>query len=91
MTLRFEVDQAEAFRLGINVPKSTIHIEVNPSSLSQDVRNQIADRLDGIDVCKLALHAPENRNKPIQQRRIVAVRPTFDGLMDAIRKEERMI
>lgn len=50
MKLRFSVDQAEAFRLGIDVPKPIITIEVAPTELDAKTRHLIADRLDGIDV-----------------------------------------
>lgn len=50
MKLRFSVDQAEAFRRGIDVPKSIVTIEVDPAKLPEEARNLIADRLDGIDV-----------------------------------------
>lgn len=53
MTLRFEVDQAEAFRQGVNVPKSTNHLDIDPSKLPPDKRGLIADRLVGIDVMML--------------------------------------
>ena len=53
MKLRFEVNQAEAFRRGINIEKSVHVIDVDPSTLDQDKRNLIADRLEGIDVCQL--------------------------------------
>jgi len=53
MVLRFEVNQAEAFRRGVNVPKSIVHLDVDPSTLSQEDRDFIADRLNGIDVHEL--------------------------------------
>lgn len=81
MTLRFEVDQATAFRRGVNVPKSTNHIEVDPETLSQKERDLIADRLNGIDVC--ALDAKGNK-----LQRIVAEVPTYDSLLYAICQNE---
>ena len=88
MKLRFEVVQAEAFRRGIDVPKSIVTVEVNPSELSQEQRNLIADRLDGIDVCLLAgrqggkpVKVRDTNRKPV---RIQAKLPTFESLMEAV-------
>ena len=92
MILRFEVDQAEAFRQGINVPKSTNHLDVDPSTLSQEERNLIADRLRGIDVLKIeARRAPAGKMNPDPDytERIVAKLPSFESLMEAIREDER--
>jgi hypothetical protein len=91
MVLRFEVDQAAAFRQGVNVEKSTNHIEVNPSTLSQEERSLIADRLEGIDVVWLcALSQKGKVGHPDEKyqgkaRRIVAKLPTFEALMKAIK------
>lgn len=91
MKLRFEVDQAEAFRRGIDVPKSIVSIEVNPAELSQEQRNLIADRLNGIDVCRLALirdgALPGDRHG--QPNRVVAKVPTFESMMEAIEEDQR--
>jgi hypothetical protein len=104
MKLRFRVDQAESFRRGIDCPKSIVTIDVDPSGLDQDIRNLIADRLVGIDVCEL----DKNRQKcgeeraidtgdPINGRmidwkfcplQIEATEPSFEALMRAIRQNE---
>jgi hypothetical protein len=95
MKLRFEVDQAEAFRRGIDVPKSIVTIEVNPADLSQEQRNLIADRLDGIDVCRLAgvldglLDGKPLRDRHGKLFRILAKLPTFESLMEAIAEDEQ--
>jgi hypothetical protein len=102
MVLRFEVDQAEAFRLGVNVPKSTNHLEVDPSKLTQEDRNLIADRLDGIDVCELSEgggmmqepnpQADGRRAVPNTiPMRITAKLPTLESLMEAIRENEKAV
>ena|ERR1035437_3194611 len=103
MVLRFEVNQAEAFRQGIDVPKSTNHIEVDPAKLTQEDRNLLADRLDGIDVSQLDEHGkkmsdfnPEcdgrdERAEPNIPRRIVAKLPTLRALMEAIRENEKQV
>ncbi len=91
MKLRFEVDQAEAFRRGIDVPKSIVTIEVIPADRAQEQRNLIADRLDGIDVCQIAGIldgiAKDRNGKPF---RIVAKLPTFESLMEAIAEDEQI-
>jgi hypothetical protein len=95
MVLRFEVNQAEAFRKGVNVPKSTNHLDVDPAKLSQEERDLIADRLDGIDVCKMEaggkLVGGNFQPTGAAQRsnsRVVAKLPTFEALMDAIRENQ---
>ena len=84
MKLRFEVDQAEAFRRGIDVPKSIVTVEANPADLSQEHRDLIADRLDGIDVRQLVGSRDGNGKLP----RIMAELPTFESLMEAIVADE---
>lgn len=90
MKLRFEVDQANAFRQGIDVPKSIVTIEINPAEISQEQRNLIADRLDGIDVCQIAGRldgeAKDQNRKPF---RVMAKLPTFESLMGAIAEDEQ--
>lgn len=78
MTLRFEVNQAESFRRGIDVDKSTNHLKIDPNKLSQEDRNLIADHLVGIDVVQ----------KKDKTKRIIAITPSFESLMEAIRKDE---
>ena len=102
MVLRFEVDQAEAFRLGVDVPKSTNHLEVDPSKLTQVDRNLIADRLDGIDVCELNDSGQKMQEsnpradglRDVPNRipmRITAKLPTLEALMEAIRENEKEV
>lgn len=104
MILRFEVNQAEAFRRGINVERSTNHLDVNPSQLSQEERNLIADRLDGIDVCRLEVDSDGNakraavwpeeeattdaQQKTNRAARIMAKARNYEALMEAIRENQ---
>ena len=97
MLLRFDVSQAECFRRGIDCPKSTVTIEVKPSELSQDDRNLIADRMNGIDVYRMsrryitnpATVAMNRDPKPSRSnQRIMAITPDFKGLMDAVREND---
>ena len=95
MKLRFEVDQAEAFRQGIDVPKSIVTIEVNPAELSQKQRDLIADRLSGIDVCQAAgildgvMDGKPRRDRSGNPFRIMVKLPTFESLMEAIAEDEQ--
>src|SRR5689334_21765016 len=87
MRIRFEVDQAESFRMGIHARTSVVSIDVNPRNLSEAHRNMIADRLDGIDVVKL-----DYKNSQIVKLydgdggpvRIKAKVPTWEAFMDAV-------
>lgn len=72
MTLRVEINQAEAFRRGIDAPKSIAHVEVDPSKLDTATRNLIADHLSGID-----LFAD-------QDKRLVVVEPTLAAIIAAL-------
>ena|SRR6266571_5275537 len=96
MTLRFEVDQAEACRQGVDVPKSTCHLDVDPSKLSQEERNLIADRLVGIDVTRFEANWDGIKKAlPVSwdstKGRIIAPLPTFEGLIKAIRENETKV
>jgi hypothetical protein len=97
MNLRFEVNRAEALRHGLDIPKSTVTIQVRASNLTPEQKRLIADRLDGIDVVKLhydpRTHVPQKtyylnstrRNAPKREPvRIQANLPTFDAMMEAI-------
>ena len=102
MVLRFEVNQAEAFRRGVNVQKSTNHLNVDPAELPQDVRDLIADRLEGIDVLELDEagekvfwpnpEADGHREVPNSiPKRITAKLPTFDALLEAIKENDAQV
>jgi hypothetical protein len=86
MKLRFEVDQAECFRKGIDCPKSVVTIEVNPSDIPQEERNLIADRLDGIDVCEItAAGTIKVQGRPVL---VLAKDPSYQGLIEAVRANQ---
>lgn len=89
MKLRFEVNQAEAFRRGINLEKSIHVLDVDPSKLDQATRNLIADRLRGIDVCKLSTSHENGKLVPwLTYGKIMAMEPTFACLLEAIKENE---
>jgi hypothetical protein len=101
--LRFEVDQAEAFRRGIDCPKSIVTVEVDPADLTQEQRDLVADRLSGIDVFPLewvgennTTHSPPKSVADFHRRvrshaLIVASLPTFDALMSAVVGNDRAL
>jgi hypothetical protein len=45
MNILADVDQAECFRQGVNAPSSTVKIDVDPKTLTEDQRNFVADHL----------------------------------------------
>ena len=104
MKLRFAINQPGCLIEGIGAPKSIATVEVNPAKLSKGDCRLIADRLSGINVCRIEVHADLNGvsrlgwghtmsgdSKFIRckgQDLIVAEMPDFDSLMRAIRDNE---
>lgn len=91
--VRFDVNQAEAFRQGLECSKPIAVLELSPKDLDQETRNLIADRLAGMDVLELHLDANGDREKLPSRKarghaRIKAKLPTFEALMAAIRENE---
>lgn len=96
MKLRFHVNQAEALRLGVNCPRSTVLVEVDPATIPQQERNFLSERMDGIDVCfgmlqngkvqpTLRLLESGYHFRPV---RITASLPTYESLMEAVRSDD---
>jgi hypothetical protein len=94
MKLRFNVDQGACLRAGLDHPAPTAVIDVNPGQIKLDVRNLIADRLIGIDVCQL-WNSDKGTNKSVDPSgnpvRIVADSPTFEGLVKAVLKDAQIV
>lgn len=90
MFLRFRINQAEALRRGIDAPRSIVGIEVDPAKLTQADRNLIADRMEGINVCKLTLHRGRvvKNTDPNQVDLLMADDATLEALLDAVRADE---
>jgi hypothetical protein len=66
-----DVDQAECLRFGVDAPSSTVKIDVDPESLTEEQRNFVADNLyDG-------LRFPSHKNGDICP-------PTYEGFMAAV-------
>ena len=100
MKLRFEVDQADSFRRGIDRPKSIVSIEINPADLPDDTRSLIADHLAGIDVLQFFYHNGEIiRGYPIKElshtsrepKRIVARAANIEALVEAVKANDHFI
>jgi hypothetical protein len=100
MKLRFEVDQADSFRRGIDRPKSIISIEVNPADIPEHVRSVIANHLVGIDVLQLFYHNGEViKGYPIRElsytshepKRIVANAGNLEALVEAVKENDHTI
>lgn len=94
MKLRFEVDQAEAFRRGVNCPKKLVTVEVDPADLSQSLREKIAARMVGADVyCARVdsdLVSLTILIRPARDR-LLASLPTWEGFLEALREDEARI
>jgi hypothetical protein len=100
MKLRFEVDQADSFRRGIDRSKSIVTIDVNPADLSEEARSLIADHLVGIDILQFFYHNGEViKGYPIRElsctsrepKRIVAKAVNIESLSDAIKANDNFI
>ena len=94
MKLRFEIDQADSFRHGIDRPKSIVSIDVNPADIPDAQRHLLAEHLDGIDVLQLFYHHGEViKGHPIKElcrtnrepKRIVAKAANLESLLAATR------
>src|SRR5688500_8771417 len=92
MKLRFEVDQAECFRRGVDCPKSIVTVEVDPAKLKQADRDLIAYRHKGIDIVHVTiLESGRGRVKVRENNAAVRLKanlPTFESLMEAVRDDE---
>jgi hypothetical protein len=89
--LRFDVDQAACFRAGIDHATTTAVVDIDSSKLPCTERDLIADRLHGIDVCKLWNSNTGTAKMFTAERfpvRIEAKAPTYEALLIAIRENE---
>lgn len=94
MKLRFDVDQAACARAGVGDCGPIAVIEVNAAQIKVDVRNLIADRLIGNDVCQL-WNSEQGTRKSVDAKgnpvRLVADAPTFEALMKAVLKDAQIV
>jgi hypothetical protein len=72
MKIVCSVDQAECLRHGVDAPSSTVKIEVDPKSLSEELRNFVADELyEGLRFPRTPMCA--------------ICPPTYEGLIAAVK------
>jgi hypothetical protein len=94
MKLRFDVDQAACVRAGIGQCDPTVIVEVDAARIKLDVRNLIADRLIGNDVCQL-WNSEKGTSKSVDFNghpvRLVAEAPTFEALVKAVQKDAQIV
>ncbi|MGA2659645.1 MAG: hypothetical protein ABSH34_19235 [Verrucomicrobiota bacterium] len=100
MKLRFEIDQADSFRHGIDRSKSIVSVDVNPADLPQETRSLIAEHLVGIDVLQFFYHDGQViKGHPIRElsytsrepKRIVAKAVNLEALVEAIKLNDTFI
>lgn len=100
MKLRFELDQAEALRRGIETHEASITIEVDLATLPENERHLLAVRMNDIDV--MAMRAEQTfgidlvtgrlwsytGKTVVSGTRIKASEPTYEALIQAVRQDE---
>ena len=101
MKLRFKIDISEAFMSGIDVASEDAEIEVNPATLTQEMRDMIGPRLVGFDVCELRIDEDALRKARVglivakdrdeRPRMITATQPTFEALVEAIKASDQQL
>jgi hypothetical protein len=89
--LRFEVDQAEAFRRGVDCPKRLVTVDVDPANLTQALREAIAARMVGTTVHCAYVRADVQTHTILigpTDNRLLASLPTWEGFLEALREDE---
>lgn len=101
MKIKFCIDQAALLRDGIDGPNS-MTFEKDPASLDQETRNLLAARIDNrgtlyrlrvadpIRAAKARINGTEVETEMTNEK-IVAKRPTFESLMEAVREDEERL
>jgi len=92
------VNQAECLRRGIDAPKSIVTIEVIPAEIPPELRELIAKRMSGIDVCELSADGKKHyhQQNELENGRgdeprgflIQADEPSMAGMLMAVIKNE---
>lgn len=94
MKLRFDLDPAASLREGAQQCVSPTVIEVDVAKVKLDVRNLIADRLIGNDVCQL-WNSERGTSKSVDAKgnpvRLIAEAPTFEALIKALLKDAQIV
>jgi hypothetical protein len=94
MKLRFDLDQAACARAGLTNCASPVLIDVDAATVKLDIRNLLADRLIGNDVCQL-WNSDKGTTKSVDANgnpiRLVAEAPTFEALTKALHKDAQIV
>ena len=94
MKLRFDLDQAACARAGLTNCASPVLIDVDAATIKLDIRNLLADRLIGNDVCQL-WNSEKGTNKSVDPSgnpiRLIAEAPTFEALTKALHKDAQIV
>ena len=105
MKLRFQVNQSEAFRRGVDAPNSIVAVDVDPGKLDQRTRELISSRLRGIDVVQLAVDEEGNvipRFQSLSEAEVqsgkkpkpillMAEEPNFEALVAAAKENQAAV
>jgi len=91
MHLYIGLNQGENLRRGKECGSSTTNIEVDPTKLPEEDRNLLADRMKPGEIAVYSLSLDENGNKIRTDELIYAHGPDYEGLMDAVRQNEREV
>lgn len=105
LKVRFDVNQAEAYRLGFECSKPTVTLTVSVLLLSAIHRAFLADRLVGVDVCEAILRGDGSRAPAVVWQakmfgnskvkpwpcRLVASLPTLNALLQALEDDESRV
>jgi hypothetical protein len=93
MQILCEVNQAECFRRGIDAPRSTIKVEVDPSKLPEDLRGFVADHLYdgykfGFDLVGSSDEIRIGKGKEQAYIQFELHRPDLLGFMEAVLRSQ---
>lgn len=88
MKIRFQVDEVAAFRRGLIVKRRVVSVDLDPSKLTQEQRDKIADHLQR----KLAVRLEKNeRGELVPDGPLKVANPCLEGLLEAIEENRREI
>ena len=105
LKLRFEVNQAEAYRLGVDCSEPVVTLSLNPRTIPPRYRALLAARLVGPDICEAVLRADGSRGPAVVWQaktygarrtrpllcRLVVNLPTVQALWAALDEDEQRV
>jgi hypothetical protein len=87
--VRFELDQADALRRGVDIKERIVTVNFDPASIPAETRNLIADRLDGERVRPLRRRPGPNPSIDRDEKKhIRAKAATLEALIEAIKEND---